>query len=1097
MDGGASLMEPVDPDAFECIETGRMDEIGKFSPDQLRPFVPVLTRAGLLHQSEAFAKSSDFVQPILLNLIQNEAANNIVSLLQLDYQNLEMDVKKELQLRQKLGNREQDSILVQNLSQGITLEFEKAEGTRKLRLILSEILFILSQMIEPRQEYYIKMSDLFDNWVYMDDICDALSIAMVEMPNILSICDICEAMLHVKYGQWIITRLVANMPDSFSEVCFHLISNGDKCEEDTEGGLIRLDAMKMLCKMNPKQSLLIRSRCVEMNKMPALAVFVSLEAGDTENNLVPFLSGILLGNDQPIRNWFSVYVRNGQKRKSDAPNSLSNMRESIFTYLRQILEESRKEGNLNNGGVVKGSSLLRLLCALKGIAGFKFHEDEISHLVSFITLRAPITPQGSRFIILGLCTLLACPSLLSTPEQERVIIEWIRSLIKIEYSTGADAVSASFGEILLLMAIHFHSNQLSAISDLVCTTLGMKIAIRVNTMARIKQIFIQDIFTEQVVTAHAVRVPVTPSLSGDLSGFLPVHCIYQLIKSRAFTKHKVPIKDWIYRQILTTCFPIHSVLPALLEVYTQSILLPTSSTIGGAKVELTNEPLSDDEVLSAFQSFQNKRLAPQLLILYYVLLYEDNRLNNCRNLVHSCRSIKSYSGKLFSQIPIKFLLQEAQKNQNQCGGLFPSLLKLLTTHFPQLCIANEWLEDNLALADDEPVFSVTKCTDIDISPDSFEQAFLRVADDPEDSIRLLEICKQLTPHKLWSYSKDIVSQVRKVAQPSVSRKIQDLFREVWYKLNNVYPRHLWEITSNALLTDGSLHLTADELTVDPLQVLRCDTRVFRCAPILDILLHILAASLAASRYFLWKHLQENPSMVAPGPNPQSDGEREELKVALVAVQESAAVQILLEACLPNEGDKAEGISCDLTLKEIQSLICSFLHQMFIADPTLAKLVHFQGYPLELLPVTVRGIPSMHICLDFIPELLSQPEMEKQVFAAQLISYLSMQYALPKSFSIARIAVTTMNGMASGLMSEERAEFFIPALSALERLCVTFPPLVDDIVALLMHLGKICTAQNAVERNRMSRIVRNKQLLKKINETYCHVVQYSMKDRHVM
>lgn len=45
-------------------------------------------------------------------------------------------------------------------------------------------------MIEPRQEYYIKMSDLFDNWVYMDDICDALSIAMVEMPNILSICDV-------------------------------------------------------------------------------------------------------------------------------------------------------------------------------------------------------------------------------------------------------------------------------------------------------------------------------------------------------------------------------------------------------------------------------------------------------------------------------------------------------------------------------------------------------------------------------------------------------------------------------------------------------------------------------------------------------------------------------------------------------------------------------------------------------------------------------------------------------------------------------------------------------------------------------------------
>ncbi len=40
--------------------------------------------------------------------------------------------------------------------------------------------------------------------------------------------------------------------------------------------------------------------------------------------------------------------------------------------------------------------------------------------------------------------------------------------------------------------------------------------------------------------------------------------------------------------------------------------------------------------------------------------------------------------------------------------------------------------------------------------------------------------------------------------------------------------------------------------------------------------------------------------------------------------------------------------------------------------------YFQGYPLELLPVTVSGVPSMHICLDFVPELLSQPDLEKQV-----------------------------------------------------------------------------------------------------------------------
>jgi len=36
-------------------------------------------------------------------------------------------------------------------------------------------------------------------------------------------------------------------------------------------------------------------------------------------------------------------------------------------------------------------------------------------------------------------------------------------------------VRASFGGMLLLIAIHFHSNQMTAINDLVSSTLGMKV----------------------------------------------------------------------------------------------------------------------------------------------------------------------------------------------------------------------------------------------------------------------------------------------------------------------------------------------------------------------------------------------------------------------------------------------------------------------------------------------------------------------------------------------------------------------------------------------------------------------------------------------
>ena len=37
-------------------------------------------------------------------------------------------------------------------------------------------------------------------------------------------------------------------------------------------------------------------------------------------------------------------------------------------------------------------------------------------------------------------------------------------------------VRASFGGMLLLIAIHFHSSQTNAINDLVSATLGMKVA---------------------------------------------------------------------------------------------------------------------------------------------------------------------------------------------------------------------------------------------------------------------------------------------------------------------------------------------------------------------------------------------------------------------------------------------------------------------------------------------------------------------------------------------------------------------------------------------------------------------------------------------
>lgn len=65
--------------------------------------------------------------------------------------------------------------------------------------------------------------------------------------------------------------------------------------------------------------------------------------------------------------------------------------------------------------------------------------------------------------------------------------------------------------------------------------------------------------------------------------------------------------------------------------------------------------------------------------------------------------------------------------------------------------------------------------------------------------------------------------------------------------------------------------------------MRCDERVFRCAPIYSVVLRVLRASLASSRSQLYQHLQSNPKLDNAG-QIVNDGEREEMCRALIAAQ---------------------------------------------------------------------------------------------------------------------------------------------------------------------------------------------------------------------
>ena len=91
----------------------------------------------------------------------------------------------------------------------------------------------------------------------------------------------------------------------------------------------------------------------------------------------------------------------------------------------------------------------------------------------------------------------------SSPEHEVMATQWIKWLSKEEaHYEAASGVHASFGEILLLIAIHFHASQVEAITDLVCSVLGMNI--RLGSLTRMKTLFTQEIFPEKVCHSRVI-----------------------------------------------------------------------------------------------------------------------------------------------------------------------------------------------------------------------------------------------------------------------------------------------------------------------------------------------------------------------------------------------------------------------------------------------------------------------------------------------------------------------------------------------------------------------------------------------------------------
>uniref|UniRef100_A0A8K9WXX6 Integrator complex subunit 2 n=1 Tax=Oncorhynchus mykiss TaxID=8022 RepID=A0A8K9WXX6_ONCMY len=757
----------------------------------------------------------------------------------------------------------------------------------------------------------------------------------------------------VRNGDWFLCLLVAN--------------NGECQDEESMGGRCRTEALRKLCQINPSQALNIRAMVVEECHLPGLSVALTLDykpdvADDAVSPLVSYISGLLLGPNGKVRTWFSMFICNGQPH------------------------------------VVKASTLLRLYCALMGIAGLRPTDEEAEQLLQLMISRPPATPARVRFVSLSFYAFSAAGLNLSP-------LYFSLSLSLSVYS--AAGVAASFTEMLLLVAMYFHSNYLT---DL-WVNAPLQIAIKPSFLSKMKTIFTQEIFIEQVLHIHSHMVAVTNNLCANIIGFL-----------RAFTKGKVSIKDWIYRQLCETSSPLHTQLLPLINVYINSILTPDLQGQPQGLVLSITIRLALWQVEGGRGVRSRYSITTQLLILYYILSYEEALMAITKQLSLLQRKSKSYSATLMDQIPIKYLITQAQGLQQELG-LHSALLRLLATNYPHLCMVEDWVCEVLVTGT-LPLFRRMLLTS-----NTCRYSTTKVLSSGPRLMRTLDHLTLLSSGDLIPYAEALMDSMGLLLGPGVPRRIPQTLNKLWMVLNTVMPLRLWVMMVNALQPSVKM-LRHQNLMVDALIVLCSDQR--------------LLASKAG----------------------QPEVTREELKNALLAAQVTHrdrythSYMCTHTQCI-GEGGLEGGLLSDL--REVQCRICCLLHQMFIADPNIAKLVHFQGCPQALLHLTVVGIPSIHICLDFIPELSGPAPAEEtgiQIFAIQLLSHLCSQYTQPKSLSVARLCCQLF-------------AFFMPTLLCLVAFCQAFPPLYDDVAALLVQVGQVCASDVATKARDIDLLIASK------------------------
>lgn len=97
------------------------------------------------------------------------------------------------------------------------------------------------------------------------------------------------------------------------------------------------------------------------------------------------------------------------------------------------------------------------------------------------------------------------------------------------------------------------------------------------------------------------------------------------------------------------------------------------------------------------------------------------------------------------------------------------------------------------------------------------EAFRHIVDQPSNCAKMLQLLLKQEPIDIWPFAEIFMEYALKMLDANIPRYLQDLYKDVWLRLNTVLPRKLWVLTVKNLV---GFYTIMDRVDVaeDPLQV---------------------------------------------------------------------------------------------------------------------------------------------------------------------------------------------------------------------------------------------------------------------------------------